>query len=560
MIDRTVFARRLALVASASLTALALIAGRVVYLGAMAAHGAPLAAGSKGIPAQRGNIWDREGGPVAITTYLYEVAVARNEIRSPEAVISALASATGRAPDEVQATIAAAPQDWIVIAKAVSAEQGLWLRRLQMPGIHVTSQPGRAYPLGPAAAHLTGFLSAEPKGYYGLEGYYERELAGREGQVVGRHGTDPRSYKPPQPGVDLVLTIDRELQLAAAGALANVVDQQQASGGSVLVLDPRSGAILASTSLPSYDPVAFLDAEETTWLDPAVAQCYEPGSTMKAMTTAAALDSGAVGLDYAYDDQGFVDYAGLRITNWDHLSHGPADLTAILRHSLNVGAVHLAIQLGAERFYSYLAAFGFGSPTGVDLAGEPPGIVHSPSNDGAAWYQGHLATNSFGQGVAASLLQVARAMAAIANDGALMAPYVVAARIGPDGRVERTSPRFVRQVITPATARAVRELLEVAVAEGVPQARLAGYSVAGKTGTSQIPSSEGPGYDPNLTIASFVGFLPAEDPSVLVAVKVDRPRAVRGSDVAAPLFRMVAAAAVQELGIPPTHEQAALTP
>ncbi len=561
MTEPTAFLRRLALVAVVAFTALGLISARVVYLGVVSAHGAPRDPPVDEIPAQRGGIWDREGGPLAVNAYVYRVGVARNEVKKLEEVAAAVGSATGHTADEVRAWITDADGDWIPLARTIPAAEGHWLRSLHLPGVHVTAEAYRAYPLGEAAAHLTGFVSLEGKGYYGVEGYYDGELAGRQGRMAGRDGTDPQRYLPPTHGSELVLTVDRELQLAAAEALADAVDQQDASGGSVLILDPRTGAILASTSLPSYHPEHFLEVDEATWLDPTVSDTLEPGSTLKAITTAAALDSGAVDLAYQYEDQGFIEYAGLRITNWDHLSHGPANLTTILRHSLNVGAVHLALQLGAERFYRYLTAFGFGELTDVDLASEQAGILHSPATEGDSWYEGHLATNAFGQGLSATPLQVARAIAAIANDGALMVPYVVAARIYPDGHVERTAPQVARQVIAPATARAMRDLLAEAVEQGIPQAHVEGYRVAGKTGTSQIPTPNGPsGYDPEATIASFVGMLPADNPQVLIFVKVDRPRARRGSDVAAPAFREVAQAAITELGIPPDPLSVATAP
>ncbi|MFN2114521.1 MAG: peptidoglycan D,D-transpeptidase FtsI family protein, partial [Anaerolineae bacterium] len=281
---------------------------------------------------------------------------------------------------------------------------------------------------------------------------------------------------------------------------------------------------------------------------PAVSALYEPGSVLKAMTDDSALDASVVEPGWSYEDEGTITVDGLLISNWDGLPHGTTTLTKLLQYSLNVGAVHVAQEMGPDLFYSYLAAFGFGATTGVDLANEAEGLVKWPDAT-SDWYHGNLATNSFGQGIAATPLQVTAAMAAIANDGRLMRPHSVAAVIDSSGAIEPIRPQPVRQVVSANTARRVREMLAEVVSGRVTQAAIPGYSVGGKTGTSQIPTADG--YEDEDTIASFGGFVPVQQPRLVILVKIDRPDSVRGGQAAAPVFKAVARVALEVLDIQP---------
>jgi cell division protein FtsI/penicillin-binding protein 2 len=265
------------------------------------------------------------------------------------------------------------------------------------------------------------------------------------------------------------------------------------------------------------------------------------------MTMAAALESGAVDKDSSYSDPGYISYGGAYITNWDQSIKGTISMTQLLQHSLNVGAVHLADAMGAEDFYKGLHDFGFGSPTGIDAAGEIAGSIRTPDLDD--WTEADLATNSFGQGMASTPLQVASAMGVIASDGVLMKPRLVRARSYEDGTIVGVPPVPVRQVISPETARTVREMLREAVEGYTVLAVVPGFSAAGKTGTSQIAGPKG--YEDEDTITSFVGFVPAMTPEILVYVKIDRPRHELAADAAAPVFRDIAEAAVTIRDITP---------
>ncbi len=457
------------------------------------------------------------------------------------------------------------PLVWHPLAHGISREVAEALAALHLPWLTLTPTWERVYPEGQLAAHLLGFVNAEGKGY-GLIAYEQRLLRSERqvqlGEVTGASAPMPREAASdvtvPYPGTTLRLTIDRTVQAFVEGELDKALQDYSAEGGTIIVMDPRTGAILAMASRPTYEPGRFADyPPDELWrfADPAISATYEPGSIFKLVTVAAALDSGKVDLDWSYNDVGYLDYGGIRVYNWDRRAYGQQDLQGLLAHSLNVGAATLSTQvLGPQLFYEYVRAFGFGQPTGIELMGEAAGIVHLPSD--WRWYDSYLATNAFGQGIAVTPLQMAVATAAIANEGRMMYPYVVAERLYADGRRVSIVPRQAGQPISPQTARALSELMARAVEQEVPQAQIPGYRIAGKTGTAQIPV-EG-GYDPEAIIASFVGFGPLPDPQLLIFVKLDRPHVPAdmrwGSQTAAPVFRRVASRLFTLLRIPPSED------
>jgi cell division protein FtsI (penicillin-binding protein 3) len=538
---------RLAAVGAAVATVVVVLALRLVDLGVLRAHTASADAITFPVDTSRGAIWDRHGALVALERYTYRASAAPREVTDPVTFAAGVAPLLGLPEAEVLDSASNTDRTWVELAAGVSVPTTRALEGLKLDGLHLERVPERAYPLDETAAHLVGFVNREGKSFYGVEEQHDDVLRGTPGAIVGRFGSDPRAYRAPRDGDALILTIDRDIQVAAYELLRAAVEAQSADGGTVIVLAPDTGAILASASVPSYDPNHFAEADPGTFPDPAVSAVYEPGSVIKALTMAAALDAGLVTPESTYEDTGAVDVAGMHIANWDNLAHGTTTMTELLQHSLNVGAVHVAALLGSDRFYRALAAFGLGAPTGVDLAGEVAGTVHDPALE-SDWYEGNLASNSFGQGMDATPLQVAAAISAIANDGRLMRPYVVAARVRPDGEVVSTAPQLMRQVVSPGTARTVRGMLQEVVRGKVTQAAVPGHSVGGKTGTSQVPVPGG--YDPRATIASFAGFLPVDHPRVVILVKIDHPDAVRGSEVAAPVFAQVARAVIDALDIP----------
>jgi cell division protein FtsI/penicillin-binding protein 2 len=539
---------RLPAVAVVLVTVIAVLAVRLVYLGTIAASEMPADTPKFSLHAQRGSMWDRSGNVLATERYAFDVYVAPNEVNDGAGFAASVAPVLGRDVADIEAAVADHSLRWVSLEREVPMATARVLRELGLTGLHLQRNARRAYPLGADAAHLTGFVDIDGNSHYGLEEWYEDYLRGRPGNYAGNFGSDPRAFRAPVDGSDLILSIDRTIQVAAAKLLREAVERESATGGAAIVVDPGTGEILASASVPSYDPTDYAHADPEWYRDPAVSALYEPGSVMKAVTVAAALDRGAVPPGWTYHDEASIEVAGLEISNWDRAAHGTVTLTDLLRLSLNVGAVHVAQALGADRFYEALAEFGFGSATGVDLAEEAVGIVRWPDSE-ANWFEGYLATNSFGQGIATTPMQVVTAIAAIANEGLLMRPHLVSEVIAADGSVRRVRPQPVRQVISAQTAHQTIRMLEEVVSGKVEQANVPGYSVAGKTGTSEIPTADG--YEKHATIASFVGIVPSSRPRLVILVKLDRPDSARGSEAAAPVFREIAQVALDVLEIPP---------
>lgn len=516
-----------------------------------------------------GIIQDRNGDLLVGNLPVYAVEAHLQRGLAAEAAAPRLAPLLNRSEEELRLLLTF-PEDseqsylWRPLARRVSAATAAELEALELPWLSLVPRWERYYAEGALAAHVLGFVNEEGFGY-GVQPYLLRLL--RSKPVVGVGKTTAISARPlpeevaerldiPYPGVDLRLTLDRTLQAYVEGELDKALLEYQAEGGTILVLNPRTGEILAMASRPVYEPSRFAAyaAEQQTQLfqDPAISKVYEPGSVFKLITVAAALDSGLVNTNWTYEDRGALEYGGVTTYNWDRRAYGVQNLEGLLASSLNVGAATLTTRvLGAERFYSYVRAFGFGQPTGVELLGEARGLVHTP--DDWTWQDGFLVTNSYGQGIAVTPLQMAMAVAAIANDGVLMQPRIVAERIYPSGHRVVVPPSPVAQVIKPETAATLTELMARAIEARMTQATVPGYRIAGKSGTAQIPV--GGAYDPQNVIASFIGFGPLPDPQVLILVKLDRPGIdplMRwGSQTAARVFQRIAARIFVLLHLPP---------
>jgi cell division protein FtsI/penicillin-binding protein 2 len=444
---------------------------------------------------------------------------------------------------------------YALLKKRVSQEVADTIDSLGFRGIYLEPKLRRSYPDRGLAAHLLGLVDYDGNGAYGLEGYHDLLLKGI-GDIEGRvyHRGEAMLFAFPQLPLSqgdthLVLTLDRNIQYLAEQELAKAVAQYQADSGTIIVMDPKTGAILAMANYPSYDPNHFYEVPMELYINPAVSQQYEPGSVFKILTMAAGLDAGVINLDSAFYDSGKIEVGGIVIQNPDRRAHGLVTMTDILAYSLNVGIAYVSTSLGEETFYAYLKQFGCGDHTGVDLDGEVAGTLKEPGS--RDWHESDLGTNSFGQGVAVTPLQMVAAVAAVANGGVLMKPYVVE-RIVDDQGVFVTQPTIVRQVVSAQTAEQLTDMLVEAVERGMELAMVPGYDIAGKTGTAQIPV--GDHYDPELTIASFVGYAPADDPQFIVLVKIDKPRLDPwGAEVAAPVFKTIAERLFVLLDIPPDN-------
>ena len=360
--------------------------------------------------------------------------------------------------------------------------------------------------------------------------------------------------------MDLRLTIDRTLQAYVEGELDKAIVESGAAGGTIVVINPSTGEILAVASRPGYEPARFqeyLEQGKTDVLsDPAASKVYEPGSVLKVVTVAAALDSGTIDTNWSFDDTGYLEYGGVPIRNWDGQGYGLQGLQGVLDNSLNTGVATITTKfMGASAFYRYLVAFGFGKPTNLEVTGEAAGLLHLPTD--LDWSDSNLATNAFGQGISVTPLQMAAAVGVIANEGRAMQLHVVAERRYPDGTVVQVPAKELSRPISAETAQYVSELMVKTVSERLTMAAVPGYRIAGKSGTAQIPIAGG--YDPTEVIASFIGFGPVPDPQVLILVKIDRPQVARevrwGTRVAAPVFQRVMARTLVLLGIPPADWQ-----
>ena len=533
------------------------------------------------VPSQRGLILDRNHDLLALNNYDYTIEAAPNQIapEDEESIARTVASVLGCPVEQVRKGIQG-DKDYAQIAWQVPREVGKAIIGLRIQGIYANPIPVRVYPEHTLAAHTLGFVAGDEeegtKGYYGLEGFYDKHMKGKEGLREERWDPwSPSSFADkraqnwtlPQDGRTLVLTIDRTIQYLIEQELYAAIERYGAESGSIVVMVPKTGALLAVASYPTYDPNRFAEMEPDLFVDPVIGIHYEPGSTFKVVTMAAALDAGVVRPLDLYNDIGYIEVGGRILKNWDERAYGTVTMIDILVRSLNTGIAHVSTLLGPDQFYQYVSQFGFASQTGVDLEGEASGAMRRPGYP--EWHESDLGTNSFGQGLAVTPLQMVVAVSAIANRGILMRPHVVEALVDPPkGRVngtitsgaslaggEAASLVYAKQVsagqvIGEDTAQIVTEMMVEVVDRGTTMAQVKGYRIAGKTGTAQTPIVGG--YDPHLTIASFIGFAPADDPQFVVLVKLDKPTTSPwGATTAAPTFANVARILFTQLEIPP---------
>jgi cell division protein FtsI/penicillin-binding protein 2 len=520
------------------------------------------------VPPKRGTIRDARNQVLATNMSADLVYAVPAQIKDPSDTAAKLAPVLGRRAEDLQKLLADRTRQYVRLSGKVPPDVSRQVRELRLPGIFLEPTTRRVYPEGPLAAHVLGYANFDNRGQYGVEGSYDSIVGGKPGRLLAERDTagreiaiGDRHMQPPVDGADLVLTIDLVIQHIVERELDAALARWKAPSGTVIVMQPKTGAILAMASRPTFDPNQYEQYAKTPeiFVNPAVGRLYEPGSTFKVITVAAALDSGRATPRTTYFDSGAAVYGGWTLRNWDGRGRGVSTLADLLRYSSNVGAAHVAYNLlGKDLFYQYVRNFGFGAPTGVGLQGEEKGIIKDPASPG--WYPVDLATNSYGQGISVTPLQLITAIAAVANDGLLMRPYVVQKIISPT-ETRETKPEPVRQVISPQTARILREMLVGVVENGETRyAAVPGYRVAGKTGTASIPMANGR-YESDATIASFIGMLPADDPQVVILVKIDRPQGEPwGSTVAAPVFKNIAQDLATYLRIPPSRPVTQPTP
>ncbi|MDH4139696.1 MAG: penicillin-binding protein 2 [Coriobacteriia bacterium] len=534
------------------------VAGRLVYLQIIAAPAFAEQAEDqrlRGITLSphRGAIYDREGEPLAISMEARTVYATPHSVADPEGAAAALAKVLGgKSADYLEKLTKDA--NFVYIARKVDMDRAATLEALGLAGIGLHEDWRRVYPSGELACQVLGFVGVDDEGLAGLEKQYDSLLAGEAGSVLAERDPQGRPIpggvmerQEPVDGSSMLLSIDKDIQYEAQVELAAAVKEWGAASGSVIVMDPRNGEVLAMATVPGFNPNSYSDAEPAAHRNRPITDMYEPGSTAKSITASAIIEEGLYGPDSVFNLPPKIEVGGRTIGESHPRPTVDWSLAEIVTYSSNVGAVKLGQALGPETLYQYLDRFGFTRATGVDFPGESPGSV--PPID--TWSASSIGTIPFGQGIAVTPLQLARAMSAIANGGELVTPHFLVG-LPEDPDTELAWPK--ERIISEETSREMCEILKRVVDDGTGgAAAVPGYAVAGKTGTAQKPRTDGRGYAQGKYVGSFVGFIPAEDPQVLIAVSLDEPsNAIYGGAVAGPTFSRIAEFAVSHLKIPPS--------
>jgi len=513
---------------------------------------------------ERGNIYDRNGHLLAGNRMVYEVGVSLNEVESPDSMAYILGQYLGLTYEEVFKKLTESPESWeyIVIQDYVGAETVKALEQLinqledaddpRLNGLAFKPHLQRSYPETDLASNVLGFVTRDGRGYFGIEEKYNDLLAGNPIQIWVPHDPYKADQIPKvQNGTSLVLTLNRDLQAKVESILDQALFDYGAQNGTIIVMDPRNGEILAMAATPRMDLNNFTNYfslyDNGSQFNRAIGMAYEPGSVIKVLTMAAALDNGTVTPETTMIDTGFIEVGGIIIQNWNREAWGQQNMTGCLQHSLNVCLAWVSSQMGTQAFYRYMERFGLGHATGVDLSGEAIGRLKVPGD--SDWYPVDLGTNAFGQGISVTSLQMLMAVSAVANEGRMVTPHVLHSMVR-DGHQYNVPSQYAGSPISPETARTLNEMLAISLEQESSQALLPGYRLAGKTGTAQIPTDYG--YDAFRTNVSFVGWGPVDDPQFMVYIWLESPTtSIWSSETAAPVFSQVAEQSVILLNIPP---------
>src|SRR5919106_1775379 len=512
---------------------------------------------------KRGALFDRAGEPLALSMESQSVYARPHRVHDPEKLSQSLAQILKmRAVDVKQKLTSDKPFVWI--KRQVSSPEAEKIQALNPAGVGMFYEPNRHYPQGQLAGQLIGFVGRDSEGLEGLELKYNDYIRGEAGSSVTERDALGRrvlvqgveKLRIP-PGSDLHLTLNTSIQHIAEKELEAAVLKYRAKAGVAIVMEPFTGEVLALANYPAFDPNHYSKQSAEQRRNRAVTDSFEPGSTFKTILAAAALEEGVVGKeDLFYCEMGKYAYGG-KIIHDTH-AHGWLPFSRILQVSSNIGFTKVAEKLKKDRYFKYIEKFGFGQLSGIDVPGEVPGLLRKPEG----WSAVDLATHAFGQGISTTPLQMVMSYAAIANGGFLMRPYVTRRVISPQGEVVlEIQPHVVRRVISEKTSKSLAAMLRGVTIEGGTgvMANVDGFEVAGKTGTAQKVDPVQGGYAAKKRVASFVGFVPANDPRLVALVLIDEPQVnVYGGVVAAPAFRNIAQAALRHLAVAP--QQAALIP
>jgi cell division protein FtsI (penicillin-binding protein 3) len=501
----------------------------------------------------RGTVVDRHGKVLAMNMDVPSVFGIPTALESPAKTARSLSPVLHVRTDELEKKLRQ-DRSFVWLARKLDPEQGHRLEHMPMEGIGLVMEGRRFYPKGPLLAHVLGFAGMDGEGLEGIERRYESQLHGEKRVVILQRDAMGRTVFPkgqaeqvPAAGHSLVVTIDEVIQYIAEKELEEAVTKARAKSGTVIVLDPQTGAVLALAISPRFDPNAVASLTADRWRNRALTDAYEPGSTMKALVAAAALEEKVMKPStMLYGENGRMTIANTVIH--DHEKLGWITFAQVIQKSSNIGAAKTGMALGDQRLYRYLQAFGFGQKTEIDLPGEAGGLVKHPRE----WGRRSLASISMGQEIGVTPIQMVSAVAALANGGVLMKPYVVSEVRDAQGKTLRQIlPQVKCRVVSPETARTVTSILEGVVTDGTgAKAAIPGFRVAGKTGTAQKIDPRTGAYSSTLFVGSFVGFVPADNPRLAMIVVIDEPQGESwGGTVAAPVFRRVGEQVLNYLGV-----------
>jgi cell division protein FtsI/penicillin-binding protein 2 len=506
----------------------------------------------------RGRIYDQKNQSLVLNQNSYQLYVEPKKVEDKDRLLNLLSKSL-----EIDEASISAKLDmtkyWVAIANGLTQEQKDKLDKLNLKGIGFDYQTKRFYPEASLSAHILGFLGKdnqnEDVGHLGLEGFYDRDLRGLPGfveterDVLGRPiliGVQQRVEA--EDGRDLILTIDKNVQEISKKKLLEGLEKYQAKKGCVITVDPKTMAIMSLVCLPDYDLEKYYLFDENFYKNLAISDLYEPGSVFKPLIVAAALEEKKIKPEDTYNETGQVAVGEYNIKTWNDKYEGKISMTRILEKSSNVGMVYIGEKLGNKNIYKYLQKYGFGQNTGIDLEGEATGYLKSSSE----WYPIDYATITFGQGIAITPIQMIRAFASIINGGYLMKPYVVQ-KIISENKTTEIKPKVERRIISQMNSEIIRKMLVSTVENAEAKwDRPKGFAIGGKTGTAQVPIKGI--YDASKTIASFIGFAPANDPKFLTFVVLYEPKSSQwGSETAAPLFFEIAKQLIVYYNISPSR-------
>lgn len=508
----------------------------------------------------RGEIKTSDDFALAANRITYRVFANPKEISNKEATAQILSPLLGTDVASISSLLAL-DKFWVSLTTGIADDKKEQIANLKLPGIGFEEQATRYYPEASMAAQLLGFVGkndlGDNQGYFGVEGYYDRQLRGKEGKAIQIHDALGRpilakmqEVASEDSGRTLHLHIDRVFQYVVEQELKNGIEVYGAQAGLALAMDPKTGAMLAMASFPTFDPRTYGEFDSSLYKNPIITNTYEPGSTFKPLVMASAIDAGLLTPETRCPIcAGPVAIGGYEIRTWNDKYNANETMIDVIKHSDNTGMVFVSQTLGLHKMVSYLHKFGIGETTGIDLQGE----VQAPIRDEQDWYPIDLATASFGQGISITPMQLLSGFSALANDGKRMEPHVVSQIEKNTGEMISIAPNELGRPVSSKTAKIITEILVNAVDNGEAKwAKPKGYRIAGKTGTAQIPVAGH--YDPNKTIASFIGYAPANDPKFVMLVVVDRPTtSIFGAETAAPIFFNIAKKMLMYYGIAPSQ-------